>query len=148
MKVYLGADHGGFQMKETIKKSLAEWGYDFEDMGNTAFDSNDDYPQYAHSVAAKVAEKPAENRGILLCRSGIGMDIVANKVNGIRSAQVFTEEMARKSREHNDANVLSIATDYLSEESVLAMIKTWLVTPFSKEERHERRLKQIEEMGK
>ena len=76
------------------------------------------------------------------------MDIVANKVNGVRSAQVFTGEMARKSREHDDANVITIATDYISEDDILNMIKTWLETPFSKEERHERRLEAIKEMEK
>ncbi|KKR77481.1 MAG: hypothetical protein UU22_C0043G0003 [Parcubacteria group bacterium GW2011_GWA2_40_8] len=101
-----------------------------------------------HAVAKKVSENLSASRGILLCRSGVGMDIVANKVKGIRSAQVFNEEMAKKSREHEDANVLTIATDYLPEENVLFILKIWLETPFSGDERHVRRLKQIEELEK
>ncbi len=143
--IYLGADHGGFPAKEEIKKRLPEWGYDFIDLGNKELDQNDDYPDYGHAVATKVAENLEENRGIVFCRSGIGMDVVANKVKGVRSAQVFNKEMAKKSREHNNANVLSIATDYLELSQIEAIVKTWIETPFSGEERHVRRLKKIEE---
>ncbi len=143
MKVYLGADHGGFERKEHIKSYLDGLGYDVEDAGAHTLDTQDDYPQFAKEVAGKVAAD-ADSRGILFCRSGIGMDITANKVRGARCAQIFTVEMAKKSREHNDANVLSIATDYIPEEDVLEIVKTWLETPFSKDERHARRIAQIE----
>ncbi|KKR46356.1 MAG: Ribose 5-phosphate isomerase [Parcubacteria group bacterium GW2011_GWB1_40_14] len=148
MKVYIGADHGGFKLKEKAKHKLVEWGFDVEDMGAKTLDPDDDYPEFAYAVAKKVSENLSASRGILLCRSGVGMDIVANKVKGIRSAQVFNEEMAKKSREHEDANVLTIATDYLPEENVLFILKIWLETPFSGDERHVRRLKQIEELEK
>ena len=148
MKVYIGADHGGLNLKEKAKHKLAEWGFDVEDMGAKTLDPDDDYPEFAYAVAKKVSENLSASRGILLCRSGVGMDIVANKVKGIRSAQVFNEEMAKKSREHEDANVLTIATDYLPEENVLFILKIWLETPFSGDERHVRRLKQIEELEK
>ncbi|OHA50566.1 MAG: hypothetical protein A3A97_03290 [Candidatus Terrybacteria bacterium RIFCSPLOWO2_01_FULL_40_23] len=148
MKVYIGADHGGLNLKEKAKHKLAEWGFDVEDMGAKTLDPDDDYPEFAYAVAKKVSENLSASRGILLCRSGVGMDIVANKVKGIRSAQVFNEEMAKKSREHEDANVLTIATDYLPEENVLFILKIWLETPFSGDERHVRRLKQIEEIEK
>lgn len=143
MRVFLGADHGGFAAKEEIKKRLMEWGHDFIDLGNTELDPGDDYPDYGIAVARKVAENPKENQGILFCRTGVGMDIVANKVRGVYSAQVFTEEMAKVSREKNDANVLSIATDYLEQAKIESIVKTWLETPFSGEERHVRRLKKI-----
>lgn len=149
--IYLGSDHGGFSAKEAIKKCLAEQDYKFEDLGAHTLDPKDDYPDYGYAVAKKVAENLEENRGILLCRSGIGMDIVANKVSGIRSAQIFNEEMARESREKNDTNVLSVATDYLAPEEIEKIVKTWLETPFSKDERHVRRLekiKKIEELDK
>ncbi len=146
MKVYIGADHGGFKLKEKVKLELSRWGYEVEDMGAHTLNPDDDYPKFAHAVAEKVSENISASRGILLCRSGIGMDIVANKVKGIRSAQVFNEEMAKKSREHEDANILTIATDYLPEENVLHIIKVWLETAFSNEERHSRRLKQIEKL--
>lgn len=146
MNIYLGADHGGFNIKEEIKRHLKEWGYTFEDLGAHAFDPNDDYPKFASATAAKVAEKPYVHRGILFCRSGVGMDIAANKIRGIRCAQVFTPEMARKSREHNNTNILSIATDYLTPEQIREIVRMWLKTPFSGEERHARRLKQIENL--
>jgi len=142
--IYLGSDHGGYSAKEEIKKRLPGWGYDFIDLGNKELDPQDDYPDFGHSVAIKVSENPDKNQGVVFCRSGIGMDMVANKVKGVRSAQVFNKEMARKSREHNNANVLSIATDYLELSQIEAIVKTWLETPFSGEERHVRRLKKIE----
>ena len=144
MKIFIGADHGGFVMKGKLKQALIDWSYDVEDIGAKSLNPEDDYPEFAHAVAQKVAKNPSEDRGVLLCRSGIGMDITANKIKGIRCAQVFNEEMAKKSREHNDANVLSIATDYMREEEILNIVKVWLETPFSNEERHGRRIKQIE----
>ena len=146
MKVFLGADHGGFAAKEKIKKLFSEWGYEFEDLGAHTVDSGDDYPDYGFAVAKKVSENPEEHRGILFCRSGVGMDIVANKVRGVHSAQVFNEDMARISREKNNTSVLSIATDYLSGAQIESIVKTWLKTPFSGEERHVRRLKKIRDL--
>ena len=84
MKVYIGADHGGFNLKEKVKHKLVEWGFDVEDMGAKTLDPDDDYPEFAYAVAKKVSENLSASRGILLCRSGVGMDIVANKVKGIR----------------------------------------------------------------
>ncbi len=146
MKVYLGADHGGFAAKEEIKKYLSEWGYVFEDLGAHILDPDDDYPDFAYAVAKKVAVNPKEGRGILFCRSGVGMDVIANKVKDVYSAQVFNEDMARVSREKNNANILSIPTDYLDVEAIIKIVKVWLETPFSNEERHSRRLKKIEEI--
>lgn len=148
MKIYLGADHGGFAAKEAIKKRLTEWGYDFIDLGNEELDPSDDYPDYGVAVAKKVSENPEEHRGILFCRSGIGMNIVANKIKGVRAAEVFDEKMAEASRGHDDTNVLSIAADYLSQDRIGSIVKTWLETPFSGEERHIRRLNKIRELAK
>lgn len=144
--IYLGADHGGYDLKEKIKKLLAELKYDYEDLGAETLNPDDDYPDFAYEVTKKVAESPSEHRGILLCRSGVGMDIVANKVKGVYSAQVWNEEMARTAREKNDTNVLSIASDYLSQEEAKKIVRAWLETPFSGEERHRNRLEKIKEI--
>ena len=146
MKIFLGADHGGFAAKEEIKKRLTEWGYDFIDLGNKELDPQDDYPDYGNAVAEKVAENPEEYRGILFCRSGVGMNIVANKVKGIRAVQVFDEKMAEASRRHDDTNILSLAADYLTGEMMEKIVQVWLKTLFSGEERHVRRLNKIKEL--
>jgi len=146
--IYLGADHRGFKLKETLKAFLEEEGYQFEDLGNTVYDPADDYPDFAAAVARKVAENPKENRGILLCGSGVGMDVVTNKFKGVRSALVWStdEALVKQSRQHNDSNVLSLPADHLTEEQAKKIVKLWLETPFSGEERHIRRLRKIESL--
>jgi len=143
--IYLGADHRGFNLKEKLKALLEEEGYEFEDLGNVIYDPDDDYPDFAAAVARRVAENPDEDRGILLCGSGVGVDIVANKVKGVRSALVWSdnEALVRQSRQHDDSNVLSLPADHLNEEQAKKIVKLWLETPFSKEERHRRRIEEI-----
>lgn len=147
--IYLGADHRGFELKEKLKNFLKEEGYEFEDLGNTVYDLADDYPDFGAAVAQKVAEKPNENRGILLCGSGVGMDVVTNKFKGVRSALVWSdnEALVKQSRQHDDSNVLSLPADYLTEDQAKKIVKLWLETPFSKEERHQRRIQKIKELG-
>lgn len=140
--VYLGADHGGYQLKEKIKIWLQRQNIQFEDCGATTLDPDDDYPDFAVAVARKVAQDP-ESKGILLCRSGAGMVIAANKVSSIRAVEVFDERSARHAREHNDANVASLSADWLDESTVFATLSTFLSTPFPNEERHVRRIKKI-----
>ena len=146
--IFIGSDHGGFQKKEDIKRLLNEMGVEFVDMGNTQYDANDDYPDFARAVAEEVSQSPDEHKGIVLCRSGVGVDIVANKFSGVRSALVSTEEMARFSRLHDNTNVLALAADYLTETEAIHVTQIWLQTPFSGEERHVRRLKKIAEIEK
>lgn len=146
--IYLGADHGGYLLKEEIKKLLRDLAYDHEDLGAERLDPADDYPDFAAKVAERVSQNPETHRGILFCRSGVGMAIVANKFKGVRSAQVFTEEMAKKSREDDNANVLSLAADYLEPDEAKKIVKIWLETSFSGGERHKRRLGKIEELDK
>lgn len=146
MKIYIGADHRGFALKETLKKELTVRGVSFEDLGNPVFDADDDYPDFAMTVAKKVAENPLENRGMLLCGSGHGMDIVANRFSDVRAALCWRKEVALQSREHDDANVLVLPADWLSAEEATDLVFAWLGGPFGGEKRHVRRLKKIEDM--
>src|SRR3989338_9611172 len=146
--IYLGADHGGFKKKEEIKLLLKEMGVAFEDLGNTAYDPNDDYPVFAQKVAEAVSENPKKHKGILLCRSGVGVDIVANKFPDVRSALVASRELAQLSRMHDDSNVLALASDYLTESETRQIVKVWLNSPFTGEDRLVRRLEKNEENEK
>lgn len=145
--IYLGADHRGFELKERLKKHLLDEGFEVTDLGNDHLDPQDDYVIFAHKVADAVSNDP-KNRGILLCGSGAGVDIVANKVEGIRSALVFDVPRAMQAREHEDANVISLPADTLDEEQAFEIIKAFLTTEFSGQERHQRRLQELKEVEK
>lgn len=142
--IYLGADHRGYNLKEDIKKFLDENGQSFEDMGNFKHDPNDDYTDFAKLVASKVSENPEENKGILICGSGVGVDITANKFHGVRSALADDIETAKQSREHDDTNILSLPADEVNFELAKEIINVWLATPFSNGERYKRRIDKIE----
>ena len=141
MKIALGADHAGFELKEKIKQRLLGAGITVDDCG-THSTASVDYPDYAQMVAEGVAAKAAD-LGILVCSTGIGMSIAANKVPGVRAAKVDTEFEAERSREHNDANVLALGADTVSADQALKIVEKWLATPFSNGERHERRVRKI-----
>ena len=145
MLIYIGADHRGFQHKEIIKKYLSDLGYEVADLGNEKYDEADDYPDFAAKVAEKVSMNPDASRGILICGSGAGVDIVANKFPHVRSSLVSNTEEAIDVRADDDANVLSLAADYVSAEDAKKIISLWLSTKFSGEERYKRRLKEIEQ---
>jgi ribose 5-phosphate isomerase B len=140
MKIAVGADHAGFELKNQIKEALAKQGIIVHDEGTNSGESVD-YPDYARLVAHDVAEKRAE-LGILVCGSGIGMAISANKVPGIRAANASSEYEAQMSREHNNANVLTLGARILDREQALAIVQKWLSTPFAGG-RHERRVEKI-----
>lgn len=142
--IYLGADHRGFKLKEKIKKILKNLGYDFTDMGNLIHDENDDYTDFAKLVAEKVSQNPETNKGILICGSGVGVDITANKFHGVRSALTDDVETAKQSREHINANVLSLPADEVDFGLAKKIIKIWLSTPFSNGEKHKKRIDKIE----
>lgn len=146
MKVYLGADHGGYALKERIKEWLKEIGHEVEDCGAAELDTDDDYPVFAKCVGEKVARSRGVDRGIVFCRNGIGISIAVNKVHGIRCAHAESEEIARTSRADDNSNVLAIAADYIDEEDVMRVIETWLTAEFSGEERHKRRIAMVSEM--
>ena len=143
--IYIASDHAGFEMKEILKSYLEEFGYKVEDMGNSVYDENDDYPDFILPLAKKVAENSEENRGIVLGGSGQGEAIVANRIKNVRAAVVYdyNENIIRFSREHNNANILSLGARFLSEEYAKKTVKLWLETPFSNEDRHIRRIKKL-----
>ncbi len=146
MRIYIGADHGGYQLKEELKAFLTKKGYEIEDLGAHTLDPQDDYPDFVIPTALRVAQsKPGEAMGIVIGRSGNGEAIASNKVKGIRAALCLSEEMAKKAREHNDANMLSLGGDFVDPETAKKIVETFLNTPFSNEERHVRRIQKIKE---
>lgn len=137
----IGSDHAGFQLKERLKEELHRLGYAVEDVG-TDSDSSVDYPDFAHVVASRVEEGKA-TRGVLLCGTGLGMSYAANRHRGVRAAVAWSPEVARLAREHNDANVLVLPARFLNEDDGVAILRTWLETPFEGG-RHHRRVIKIE----
>lgn len=146
MLIYIGADHRGFKLKESLKNYLKESGYEVVDVGNANYDQADDYPDFAALVGRKISLDPDNSKGILICGSGVGVDVAANKFKNVRSALVINSDQAMASRNDDNTNVLSLAADYLNEEDAKKILSTWLKTSFSGEERHARRLKKIEEL--
>ncbi len=138
--IAIGADHAGYEYKENIKGLLKSLGYEFQDFGTNSKESTD-YPDYGHTVAEAVASGKAEY-GILVCGTGIGMAIVANKHNGIRAANVESIEAAKMAREHNNANVLAIGARLTAWDTAEKIIKTFLSTKFEGG-RHQRRVDKI-----
>lgn len=139
-QVYVGADHGGFRLKDVIVKELRGKGWMVSDFTGK-YDPEDDYPDVGFKVGEKVARENAF--GILICRSSAGICMVANKVKGVRAASCLTEVQARLTREHNDANILCLSGDLVSEELNLKIVDVFLETLFSSEERHIRRVQKI-----
>ncbi len=142
MKVYIGADHGGFRLKEKIIRWLEAQRIPYEDMGNHTYQPRDDYPDFSVAVSRMVAGKRSA-RGIIICRSGVGACIAANKIKGIRAGQALNTTMARKSREDDDANVLCLGADYVTFKQAAKIITVWLNARASTAKRHQRRLKKI-----
>jgi len=143
MKVALGSDHAGYEEKERLKPVLNELGIEFEDFGAVSTDSVD-YPDFAAKVARKVADGEFD-QGLLVCGSGTGMAIAANKVHGVRAAVAWNEETARLAREHNDANVLSLGARTTPENEIPKIVRAWFETKFAGG-RHQRRVEKIREL--
>jgi ribose 5-phosphate isomerase B len=141
MRIALAADHAGFEEKEKIKKTLDEIGVEYTDMGTNSTESVD-YPEYARKVGEAVAAGEYD-QGLLVCGSGTGMAIAANKVHGIRAAVAWNEEIARLARQHNNANVLSLAARYTTDEENQKIVKAWFSADFEGG-RHGRRVEKIE----
>lgn len=147
MKVYLGADHRGFLLKEEIKKYLKKVKIDFEDEGNNVFDKKDDYSDFAIKVAKKVSQNK-NNRGILICGSGVGVCVVANKVQDIRAGQAFNVRQTKHIRRADDINILCLDGDRLKEKAARDIVKAFLKTKFSNLARHKRRIQKIKKIEK
>lgn len=165
MKVYLGTDHAGFELKEKIKALLQEKGYEIADMGATSFDNTDDYTQYV-SKAAEAVSKDLESKGIVLGGSGEAEAMLANKYPGIRASLFYGPVVAKQpidakgslsqdgydlirlSRIHNNANILSLGARFVTDEEALKAVTIWLETDFANEERHVRRITKIAEIEK
>ena len=144
MKIAIGADHAGFRLKDDIIKLLQEDGHEVEDFGCNCADSID-YPDYALPVCEKVAAGEAD-RGILICGTGIGMSIAANKVPGIRCALVHDLFSAKATRENNDSNVLAMGERVIGPGMAQEIVKVWIGTEFSRNERHQKRINKITEV--
>ncbi len=145
MKVYLATDHAAFELKEFVKQQLQEGGYEVEDCGAFQFDPNDDYPDWIKIAAQKVAQNDG-SFGVIFGKSGTGEAIVANKIKGVRAMIAFNEESVRLSRQHNNANVISIGSEFANNEQAVMFIKLFINTPFSNEERHQRRIEKISQI--
>ncbi len=141
-KIYLGADHGGFALKEKIKGWLTEWKQEFEDMGAYSLDPSDDYTIFAEKVAPVVGRTPGL-KGVLLCKSGVGVDIVANKFDGVRASLGKSPEQVRAGRNDDDMNILVIAADFTTDEDAKNMLKVFLETPFAGKNRYKKRIADI-----
>ena len=140
MKISIACDHGGFELKEIVKKWLNENNYEVIDFGTNNLDSCD-YPDFGRPASEAVRDKVVD-RGIVICTTGIGMSIVANKVNGVRCALVSNTEGAKLTRQHNDTNVLALGAKFTNPSLALEILKIWLETPFEGG-RHQRRVDKI-----
>jgi ribose 5-phosphate isomerase B len=143
MKIAIASDHAGYEEKERLKPLLTELGIQFEDLG-TVSEASVDYPDYARKVGDEVANGHVE-QGLLVCGSGTGMAIAANKVPGVRAAVAWNEETARLAREHNDANVLSLGARTTPPEDLPKIVRAWFAAEFAGG-RHERRIEKIKEI--
>jgi len=144
MRIAIAADHGGFILKEKLRARLAAMGHEVADFGTESTESCD-YPDFAQAVGDAVAEGRAD-RGVLICTTGIGMAMAANKVSGVRAAPAQSEDEVRMTREHNDANVLTLGARYVDEREAMALIRVFLETEFSGGERHVRRVAKIAQL--
>lgn len=161
MKVYLATDHAGFDLKEKVKEFLKKEGFDVEDCGAYEFDKNDDYPDFISKAAEAVSKDPENSRGIILGGSGQAEMMTANKFKGVRCALFYSAaipvraadvtgrvsvdpyEMIRLTREHNNANMLSLGVRFVTDEEAMKVAKLWLNEPFPEHERHVRRIEKI-----
>jgi len=143
--LYIAADHAGYPLKEELKEFLAGEGYEVVDLGNEQLDLVDDYPDFAEQMARSIIEDE-EAGGILICGTGQGMCITANRFPGVRAALIYDEFTARSAAEHLNANIVCLGARTTDVETAKKLVKIWLDTEFSNEERHSKRLEKIEEI--
>lgn len=148
MKIYIGADHNGFEMKRALAEGLQKAGYEVVDEGDKNYDPDDDFPQYAaKTVAAMRASDEPNPMGILICGSGQGICIAANRFKGIRAALAWNIDEVHASRNDDDANILCLPASYMEPDEAVKLAEAWLATPFAGAPRFKRRIKQIDELG-
>ncbi len=141
--LYIASDHGGFQLKEFIKANLLKEGGRVVDLGPEKLVVDDDYPDYAKKVANRVSKSPDADFGILICRSGQGMCIAANKFKGVRAGLVWNAKEAKASRNDDHTNILCLPSDYIKPALAYKVVQVWLDTPWSQDKRHVRRVKKV-----
>ncbi len=142
--IYLGADHRGYNLKEDLKKFLEQEKIKFQDLGNLEYDEEDDYPDFAKKVAEKISSNSKKDKGILICGTGIGMSIVANKFKQVRAGLCLSGYMAKRAVEEDDINILCLAADITDTGTSEKIIKEWLKAKFKNEEPYKRRLNKID----
>lgn len=146
--IYIASDHGGFKLKDQIKKHLTKEKMKFIDLGPKKYVATDDYPDFAKLVAQKVSKNPQKDCGIIICRSGQGVCIVANKYKNVRAVEADSTIKAKLSKEHVLSNVLCLSGDFLSPHSTENILDTWLHTPLGTGERHLKRVEKIKAIEK
>lgn len=148
MKVYLATDHAGFELKNKVKEFLEGNGYEVQDCGAFTYDPDDDYPDFISKAAEAVSKNPDNDKAIIFGGSGQGEAIVANKFPKVRAAVYYgkAEHMPSLTRQHNDSNILSLGARFLTYGEAITAVKLFLETPFSKEERHIRRIEKIKKI--
>ncbi|HMS23425.1 MAG TPA: RpiB/LacA/LacB family sugar-phosphate isomerase [Candidatus Saccharibacteria bacterium] len=147
-KIFIGADHNGFQLKEKLEQWLKTQNYEVVDAGDERLNPDDDYPEFASKlVTLMLSSEEPEPMGILLCGSGQGMAMAANRFKGIRAALVWNKKTAEMSRHDDDANVLCLSAWELNEEAVIDVTQTWLQTPYGRAARYIRRIKELDSLN-
>jgi ribose 5-phosphate isomerase B len=146
MTIFIGADHAGFELKTKLREHLAHTGHEVVDVGAKTLDQDDDYPRYAYAMATKILGANDDDRGILICGSGQGMSMAANRVNGVRAALAWSEDSARSARADDNANVLVLPSRFLSDEEALAAVEAYLETEFKDDPKYQRRLDELEQL--
>ncbi len=144
--IYIGADHRGFELKEKIKAWLAEQGYEVEDVGDHVFDPGDDYVDYAIKVAESIEGNGGDSRGILLCGSGHGMDIAANRFPRVRAILAFNDEVTVQGRSDENANILILPANWVTEAEAVERVRLFLETEAGEAPRYARRIQKFEEL--
>lgn len=139
--IFIASDHAGFKLKESVKNFLKKGSYIVKDLGPYRYNENDDYPDYAFKVSKEVLK--TKGKGILVCSSGQGMAMAANKLRGIMAAVVHSADEVRLSRLHNDSNILCLGSKFISAKKAQDIIAVWLKTKFDNEKRHVRRIKKV-----
>lgn len=147
MKVFIGADHNGFEMKRVLAEELTRAGYEVIDKGGEKLNPDDDFPQFAEAVVRSMQAEGDKARGVLICGSGQGMCIAANRFRGIRASLIWNLEEAHASRNDDDSNIICLPARYMDNQTAIRLTEAWLSTPFAGAARFKRRIKELDELA-